>query len=129
MKDKTLVESVKAILKLPMCHFTEKGITKINEPFKAVMANFLGDMHQYGVCLFKHHVNITIWFHAPDSSVSRRSPLMQIPLTENESEELHKLFNDALARFKQECVTALKLPMLTSLPTTIDSLSEDENCK
>ena len=127
MKDKTLVESVKAILKLPILHFTEHGIVKINEPFTALAANFIGNGRQYGVFLFKRHVNITIWWCNGNYDVKRRSPLMQIPLTEKESEELQKLFNEALERFKQECLFELKLPLLSTPSTIVDFSSEEDN--
>lgn len=127
MKDKTLVESVKAILKLPMLHFTEHGIVKINEPFTTLAANFIGNGRQYGVYLFKHHANVTIWWCNGNYDVKRRSPSMQIPLTEKESGELQKLFNEALERFKQECLLELKLPLLSTLSTIADSSLEEDN--
>jgi hypothetical protein len=52
---------------------------------------------------------------------------MQISLTEKESEELQKLFNEALERFKQECLFELKLPLLSTLSTKVDSSSEEDN--
>ena len=131
MKDKTLVESVKAILKLPVrCMHGSKQIFKFSDKIEDIAdIQFLGTTCQYNVSLNKRSVNIMIWWYG-DPSVARRAPIIQIPLSEEESTEVRELFNNAAESFKQECMLAIKLPMLTTPSTTTDSLiEEDENCK
>ena len=131
MKDKTLVESVKAILKLPVrCIRSSKQIFKFNDKIDDISdIQFLGTTCKYNLSLNKHSVNIMIWWYG-DPSTARRAPIIQIPLSEDEYKEIRELFNNAAETFKQECLLAIKLPMLATPPTTIDPLSnEDENCK
>lgn len=119
MKDKTIFESIKAILKLPVIQiYTRKNI-KLNETISdPETVTFAYKNTRYDITLNK--TAIIIRFRDPHiiGTEYYGSPSFTISINETESKELKTLFDDAIEKYRNQCINVLKTPWLFSQNNT-----------